>query len=100
MGQDVFQTKTVAFGEWPGAGVWLGAAVVIGAGSWLDSAALGNATVSLSGAPLSSPLTVTDTGGTGTVTLNNVPPFIAGGGYSLQITRADHRTRTGRTRMM
>lgn len=25
----------VAFGEWPGAAVWLGAAVVIGAGSWL-----------------------------------------------------------------
>ncbi|MEZ5234024.1 MAG: carboxypeptidase regulatory-like domain-containing protein [Acidimicrobiales bacterium] len=69
-------------------------AVVVSITSSPGGAALGNATVSLSGAPLSSPLTVTDTGGTGAVTLNNVPPFIAGGGYSLQITRADHRTRT------
>ena len=25
----------LAFGEWPGAGVWLGAAIVVAAGTWL-----------------------------------------------------------------
>ncbi|MCC6438389.1 MAG: carboxypeptidase regulatory-like domain-containing protein, partial [Acidimicrobiales bacterium] len=70
--------------------------VVVTVTSQPGGAPVVGASVSLTGAPRpSAPAVLTDTNGS--ATFNGVPPFLAGGGYTLAVGAAGHQATTGTT---